>query len=163
MVAHAATWTVWLAKAVRSGEVYASWWAPRSSKPTRPSTSVWRVRVPSPSAVLDAPALIIHPLGDSGRVEVFEKRHRDAARRLPGLPGCARGKRLRQRAHPLGSLFDRARRQVDTGRDPQQASVADHGRQHLLGQPRLLKLGDLRCTERIRFEALQQLLHLQLD
>src|SRR5690625_6446975 len=27
-----------------------SWWAPRSSTPVRPSTSVWRVRFPSASA-----------------------------------------------------------------------------------------------------------------
>src|SRR3954447_8422553 len=27
-----------------AGEAYASWWAPRSSKPLRPRTSVWEVR-----------------------------------------------------------------------------------------------------------------------
>src|SRR5699024_3473842 len=35
---------------VWAAEAYVSWWAPRSSKPVRPSISVWRVRFPSASA-----------------------------------------------------------------------------------------------------------------
>src|SRR5690625_3729492 len=49
-------------------EVYVSWWAPRSSKPVRPSSSVWRVRFPSASATVP-PRRCLEPVESSGPVE----------------------------------------------------------------------------------------------
>src|SRR5690625_8009202 len=64
-------------------EVYVSWWAPRSSKPVRPSSSVWRVRFPSASATVP-PRRCLEPVESSGPVEDLASDSEGA-----GAPGSA--------------------------------------------------------------------------